>query len=178
MFSDFLCWTILVLRLGLSKNLVVLLFSCWESPTWTSARSWGGVGLWGSWLCCQGMAFAVNDHSCFGSTPVLLTWEIRNRESCQHVGQLIGTCTLLKAPRACDQWEAEVDFPLSRACSGHVTQLLLPNNWVPMCGTGDRLAPNEDYLLCGHPGLLSRPQVEGACHFWLSRLVTQGFGKK
>lgn len=51
-------------------------------------------------------------------------------------------------------------------------QLLLPNNRVPLCGTECRLAPNEDYLLSGYPGLLSGPLIEEAYHFWLS------FGKK
>lgn len=34
--------------------------------------------------------FAVNDDSCLGNAPIL-TWEIRNKESCQHMGELIGT---------------------------------------------------------------------------------------
>ena len=66
-------------------------FSCWESPTRTWAKCLVVAGLLESWLRCQVMAFfAVNDDSCLGNAPIL-TWEIRNRESRQHMGELIGT---------------------------------------------------------------------------------------
>lgn len=77
--------------------------------------------------------FAVNDDSCLGNAPIL-TWEIRNRESCQHMGELIGTSTLLEATlpvQGLGPVRGRVDFvakSLFRAC------YTVAAPWVPLCG--------------------------------------------
>lgn len=81
----------------------MLFFSCRESPTWTSAKSWVGVGPLGSCLCCWVLDFCMNDYRGLENTPIL-TWEIRNRECCQHMGELIGSSTLLKASQPKGLW--------------------------------------------------------------------------
>lgn len=150
-------------------------------PPWPQLSLGLALAFKGPGFAVRSWLFSVNDDSCVGNAPIL-TWEIRTRESCQHMGELIGTSTLLEAtlasPWACHQWEPKGDFPLSRSGSDHVTQLLLPNNLVSPCDTGFRPSPNEDSLFSGYPGLPSRPPTEDAYHFCFSRLGTQSFGKR
>lgn len=170
----FLCWMIQTLsRLGLFKILLVPFLTCWEYPTWTSAKCLVSIDLLGSWLCYQVVAFfAVNDDSCLGNTPIL-TWEIRNRESCQHMGELIGTSTLLEATLASSRLGTSCQWPLQtiwHICCFPTTEFL-------------RMAQDSDFLqmriICslGSWATVEAPDW-GGLSLLVSCLGTQGLDKR